>query len=254
VSAESTILVTGGTGTLGRAVVARLREAGSAPRVLSRRSGPGLVTGDLDTGEGLDEALRDVSVVVHSATRNGRDIAGTRRLIAAANRVGATPHLIFVSIVGVDSVPLPYYREKLAVERVVEGCGLPWTIQRVTQFHTLLDMIFRPLSRLPLLPVLAGTDVQPIDVADVAERFAALVLAPPAGRVPDLGGPQVRPMADLATAWLAARGSRRRVLPVRLPGRIAAGYRAGGHLAPEHADGRITFEEFLAERFAGRSR
>ena len=248
-----TTLVTGGTGTLGRAVVARLRAEGVEPRVLSRRTGPGLVTGDLDTGAGLAEATQDVSVVVHSATRyRGRDVDRTCRLIAAARRAGATPHLIYVSIVGVDRVPLPYYRQKLAVERVVEGAGLPWTIQRVTQFHTLLDMLFTPLSRLPLLPVLAGTDVQPIDVADAAERFAALALAPPAGRMPDLGGPQVRPMAALAASWLAARGTRRRVLPVRLPGKIGAGYRAGGHLTPGHAGGRITFEEFLSGRFAAR--
>ena len=44
------ILVTGGTGTLGQQVVSRLREAGRDVRVLSRRTGDGLVTGDLATG------------------------------------------------------------------------------------------------------------------------------------------------------------------------------------------------------------
>src|SRR5687767_14879301 len=111
-TATGTVLVTGGTGTLGRALVARLHAGGEQPRVLSRRVGPGLVTGDLDTGAGLEEALRDVSVVVHAASRHGRDVAGTQRLVAAARRVGADPHLVFVSIVGVDRVPLPYYREK----------------------------------------------------------------------------------------------------------------------------------------------
>ncbi len=245
---DGTILVTGGTGTLGRAVVERLRAGGVQPRVLSRRAGPGRAVGDLDTGAGLDDALRDVSVVVHSATRYRHDVAGTERLIAAARRVGVAPHLVFVSIVGVDRVPLPYYTEKVAVERVVEGSGLPWTVQRVTQFHNLVDAVLSRLGRLPVVPVLAATDFQPIDVRDVAERFAALVAGPPLGRAPDLGGPEVRSMAELARVWLDARGTPRRTVAVRLPGRIARGYRDGGHLAPEHAEGRITFEEFLAAR------
>jgi uncharacterized protein YbjT (DUF2867 family) len=98
------------------------------------------------------------------------------------------------------------------------------------------------------LPVLAGTDFQPIDLRDAADRLVALAGAEPAGRAADLGGPQVRPMAELGTAWSAARGRRRRVLPVRLPGGIGRGFRAGGHLAPERAGGRITFEEYLAGR------
>jgi uncharacterized protein YbjT (DUF2867 family) len=252
---DGTILVTGGTGQLGRVVVRRLGELGGAPtRVLSRRPGPGRVVGDLDTGAGLAEALDGVSLVVHAASRAGHDVARTGRLLAAARAAGVRPHVVFVSIVGVDRVPLPYYREKVAVERVVQDSGLPWTIQRITQFHTLLDAMLAPLSKLPVLPVLAGTDVQPIDVADAAERLVELVAAPRPGRAPDLGGPQVRSMADLARAWLTARGKRRAVVPVRVPGRIAAGYRAGGHLAPEHADGTVTFEDFLAARAAGRPR
>src|SRR6185312_2968622 len=133
------VLVTGGTGTLGSAVVARLRAAGSEPRVLSRKAGPGHLVGDLDSGAGLDEAVRGAAVVVHAATRPGHDVAGTERLVAALRRSAPGAHLVYVSIVGVDRVPLPYYREKLAVEGVVEGAGAPWTIQRITQFHTLLD-------------------------------------------------------------------------------------------------------------------
>lgn len=243
---DGTILVTGGTGTLGRVLVERLRADGHAPRVLSRRPGPGRAVGDLDTGAGLDEALRGASVVVHAASTPGHDVAGTRRLVEAARRVGGEPHLVFVSIVGIERVPLRHYREKLAVEEAVTGSGLPWTIQRATQFHDLLAMLFTRLSRLPVLPVLAGTDFQPVDVRDVAERLAALAGAAPAGRAPDLGGPQVLPMAELARAWLAARGVRRPVLPLPLPGAVARGYRAGGHLAREHAEGRRTFAEYLS--------
>jgi len=250
---DGPILVTGGTGTLGREVVRRLRDAGQQPRVLSRRAGPGLTRGDLDTGAGLDESVPGVAVIVHAATRPGHDLGGVRRLLAAVRRGGACPHVVFISIVGADRVPLSYYREKVAVEEALAGSGLPWTLQRTTQFHALLDRLFGYAARLPVVPVPAGTCVQPVDAGEVAARLVALAWAAPAGRVPDLGGPEVRSFAELARLWLAARRGRRPVLPVRVPGRVAAAYRAGGHLVPEHAEGRVTFAEYLAGRVGSAS-
>ncbi len=93
---DGPILVTGGTGTVGREVVRRFRDAGHRPRVLSRRTGPGLTTGDLDTGTGLDEAVRGAAVVVHAATRPGHDVAGARQLLAALRRTGARPHVVLI--------------------------------------------------------------------------------------------------------------------------------------------------------------
>lgn len=238
-----TVLVTGGTGRLGGALVARLDQ----PRVLSRRPGSGRVVGDLSTGEGLDDALTDVSVIVHCATSPTGDAATTERLAAAARRAGG-PHLIFVSIVGADRIPLGYYRENVRAERVVEDSGLPWTILRATQFHDFLAEMFASAARTGLLPVLAGTSFQPVALADVAARLAVLAVGPAQGRATDLGGPEVRPMADLARAWLAATGRRRAVVPLRLPGAIARGFRDGAHLTPEHADGVGTFAQFLAAR------
>lgn len=48
-----------------------------------------------------------------------------------------------------------------------------------------------------------------------------------------------------------ARGKRRAVLPVRLPGAVVRGYRSGGHLAPDHADGRVSFAAFLTAPGSG---
>ncbi|WP_433782218.1 SDR family oxidoreductase [Actinomycetospora sp. CA-101289] len=243
-----TVLVTGGTGNLGGALVARLEQ----PRVLSRRAGPGRVVGDLRTGEGLDDAVAGVSVIVHCATAPRGDADATARLVAAARRAG-TPHLVYVSIVGVDRIPLPYYREKLRAERVVADSGLPATILRATQFHDLLATLFATTARAGVLPVLAGTSFQPVAVDDVAARLADVVAGPPQGRATDLGGPEVRAMADLARTWAHATGRRRPVLPLRLPGAIARGFRDGAHLAPDHADGVGTFEQFLAARAGVRS-
>jgi uncharacterized protein YbjT (DUF2867 family) len=248
------ILVTGGTGTLGRVVVERLAAQGRQVRVLSRRPPPaergpaGWATGDLKTGRGIDAAVAGADVIVHCATGLG-DVGAGQHLIASARRAGS-PHLAYISIVGVDRIPVGYYKSKLEVERQVENSGLPWTVLRATQYHQLILRGCQALAHLPVLPVPAGTAFQPVDAREVAARLAELTTGPAAGRVPDMGGPEVRGAASLALSYLAARGRDRPVVPVRLPGAVFAGYRRGAHLAPDHAVGQVTFEEFLAERLA----
>ena len=250
----TTILVTGGTGTLGRPLVHRLAAAGHQVRVASRRQ-PGQplpdhaewTAVDLTTGSGLAEALTEVDTVVHCATsgRGRADLAAARRLLDAARAAGVR-HLVYISIVGVDRVPLGYYQAKLAVERMLAESGIGWTVLRTTQFHDLITTFFRVQRRMPVTLAIAGTRFQPIEVREVADRLAELAAGPPAGRVADLGGPEILDCADLARSYLRAGGRRRPVLPVWLPGAIFAGYRRGGHLAPDHAVGRITYAEHLA--------
>jgi uncharacterized protein YbjT (DUF2867 family) len=250
-------LVTGGSGTLGRSVVDRLLAGGHQVRVLSRRSRPAgapsrvdWVTGELVSGRGLAEAVAGVGLIVHCAGDPRRprvDLDGTRNLLEAAWAVG-TPHLVYISIVGIDRVPYRYYQAKLTTERLIQDSGLPWTILRATQFHQLLLLVTRGLVRLPVVPVPAATSFQPIDAAEVAGELARLAALPPSGRVPDMGGPEIRTATSLLGAYLQATGRRRLVLPLRLPGAVFAGYRQGGHLAPDRAVGHRTWEQFLAER------
>jgi len=255
--AMTAILVTGSTGTLGRALVPRLTEAGHEVRAFSRRPRPPSTppqtwaTGDLRANVGLDEALAGIEVVVHCASAQRGDQVAAQNLIAAARQAGA-PHLVYISIAGVDRVPVGYYGAKVAVERLIEDSGLPWTILRATQFHELILRGCELLARLPVLLVPAATSFQPVSAGEVAGRLACLAGQPPAGRVPDMGGPQVRTSRDLAGRYLRASGRHRPVLPVWLPGRAFAGYRRGGHLAPGHPTGTVTFDEFLAARFASR--
>ncbi|KKD02970.1 SDR family oxidoreductase [Streptomyces sp. WM6386] len=241
----TTILVTGGTGTLGRLVAERLRADGHEVRVLSRHAQPYAV--DLrEGGAALDVAVEGVDTVVHCATtQTGGDEKAAVNLIAAARRAGVG-HLVYISIVGVDRVPFGYYRSKLAVEKQVEESGLGWTVLRATQFHDLLVRALRAMAKSPVLVLPAGVSDQPVEVAEVADRLAELAAGSPAGRVADLGGPEVRSFESLAQAYVKASGRRRAVVNVPLTGKAYRGFRAGGHLAPEQAVGKGTFEEYLA--------
>jgi uncharacterized protein YbjT (DUF2867 family) len=82
----------------------------------------------------------------------------------------------------------------------------------------------------------------------VAARLVELALGPPVGLVPDMAGPQVYGMDELLRGYLRARGKRRPLVPVPLPGQAARAIRAGANLAPDRAVGRRTWEEFLADR------
>jgi uncharacterized protein YbjT (DUF2867 family) len=245
----SPVLVTGGTGRLGRHVVERLHDAHCEMRVLTRRSrepadGIEFVVGDLATGDGVATAVDGATAIVHCATSNRGDVDTTQNLVRAASRAGA-PHLVYPSIVGIDHISSwKYPKAKLQAERVVADCGLPWTTLRVTQFYDYILTGLQRLARLPVVPVPAGFAVQPIDPDEVAVRLVELALGEPAGRVPDLAGPQVTSWVGLLRGYLRASHRRRWVVPVRIPGTRAV--RAGGLLpAPGHAVGRRTWEQFL---------
>ena len=104
----SPVLVTGGTGRLGKLVVARLRRKGCDVRVLARRdrpTPPGVTffTADLRTDQGIEPAVTAAAAIIHCATSTRGDAEATRNLVAAASRTGSA-HLVYVSIVGIDRI------------------------------------------------------------------------------------------------------------------------------------------------------
>ena len=255
------ILVTGGTGTLGRQVVPLLLDAGCDVRVLSRRArdavdGIEYVQGDLLKDEGVAAAVEGAATIVHCAGSSKGDDDETRNLVRAAARAGK-PHLVYISVVGADRIPVVsgvdramfgYFASKLAAERIVADSGLPWTTLRATQFHDLVLTVAQAMTKLPVIPVPRGARFQPVDSGEVAARLVELALGTPAGLVPDMAGPRVYPLADLLRSYLRAAGKHRLMVPVWLPGRAARAVRGGANLAPQRAVGRRTWEDFLAER------
>lgn len=265
----SSILLTGGTGTLGRLVAPLLLEAGGKVRVLSRRAGDGgdgrdreggveFVTGDLATGAGIDAAVEGAETIVHCAGSAKGDDDKARNLVRAAAGAG-TRHLVYISVVGADRVPVTsrldramfgYFAAKRAAEHIVADSGVPWTTLRATQFHDLVLTMARGMAKMPVVPAPAGFRVQPVDARDVAARLAELALGEPSGFVAELGGPRTYGMGELVRGYLRAAGKRRRpFVPVRLPGKAARAYRDGANLTSGQVDaGGRTWEDFLAER------
>lgn len=249
---ETEILVTGGTGVLGRQVVERLRSSGEEVRVLSRGGRPGTVRGDLANGEGLGAAVDGVETIVHCASSLSKsrqsDVEGTGRLLRVARRAGVS-HVVYVSIVGVDRNPyFPYYRTKLETERVVRQSTAPWTILRATQFHDFVLRLIQTFERGSFVPVPKGVILQPIDTGEVADHLIELSHGDPAGHAPDIGGPEVRTFADLARAYLGVSGEEKRVIEMPLPGKAARAFREGAQTCPDQTYGERTWEEFLEER------
>jgi uncharacterized protein YbjT (DUF2867 family) len=242
----SIVLVTGGSGTLGRHLVPILASRGHEVRVLSRRPGAGTHVGDLATGAGVAEAGAGAELVVHAASdsRMGR----TDRL-QTANLLDALPscrHLVYVSIVGVDAIPFGYYRTKLACEELLGGSATPATVVRATQFHELLASALRGAARLPVAPLPLDALFQSVAAAEVAGRVADLLAGPAIVRAPDFGGPEVLNGWQLVAIWRARLGRPRSVLNLRLPGRIYRSFADGLNTAPDHAGGRQRWAEFVA--------
>src|SRR6476646_308196 len=259
------ILVTASTGRLGPLVVARLRAAVRPVRVLSRGkhgrdvlSDPGVTfaTADLSTGEGVDAAVAGMDVIVHLAGSQKGDGQKARHLVAAAERAGVR-HLVFISVVGADRIPMSsridrlmfgYFGSKREAERVIETSAVPWTILRASQFFDIALVTAEGICRMPIAIVPGGLRFQPVDTGEVAARLAELALSAPAGHVPDVAGPRTYELAELVSTYLAAAGRRRRIVRMPVPGAAARAIREGAILSPDRTVGRRTWEAFLEER------
>jgi uncharacterized protein YbjT (DUF2867 family) len=220
------VAVPGGTGRLGRRVVEELIARGHDVRVISRRAPQPALAGsthhpvDLVTGVGLDDALSGVDVVIDATNVRGggrtacpMSVIGTGRLLDGEARAGVAHH-VAISIVGIDDVPLSYYRAKRVQEELVERGRVGWSLLRATQFHELLDWLFEATARVGIVPA-PRFPVAPVDARVVARVLAGAAEAGPGGRLASVGGPRADPLGALARDWVRAR--RRRVLALAPP-------------------------------------
>lgn len=256
---DAPVLLTGGTGTLGRLVRDRLLGDGRKTRVLSRHDHTAeeaveYVKGDLATGLGVGNAVAGCELVIHCAGSAKGDDTKAQQLVEAAQQAGVA-HIINISVVGADKVPVSsvidramfgYFRAKFRAEQLIAESGIPWTTLRATQFHDLMLATVRGMARLPVVPVPRSVRFQPIETGEVADRLLELAAGPPAGLVPEIGGPRIYDLSELLRTYLDAVGKRRPVLKMALPGKAAQALENGANLVPSRSVGARTWEEFLA--------
>ena len=137
------IVVIGGTGLIGSKTVERLRRKGHDVVAASPSSGVNTIT-----GEGVAEAVAGAEVVIdlanspsfeEKAALEFFETAG-RNLLAAEAAAGVKHH-VALSVVGTERLGASgYFRGKMAQEKLIRACGLPYTIVHSTQF---LDFLGR---------------------------------------------------------------------------------------------------------------
>lgn len=262
------ILVAGGTGALGSAVVERLKSDDRHVRVLSQRASPANLDpsyqwaqADVVTGVGLQEALRDVDIIVNcignAQDAYKTDVLGVKRLAEMAKDAGVK-HFFHISIVGIEQIELQYYRYKVQAEAVVIESGVPYSIQRLTQFHTLLDHMMTSMrveDTVCTLPIAGTAQFQPIDTRDVAAYISPLLFSEFAGRLPDVGGPQILHISEIARVFHMAQGITGAILvdPETgfFPSTAVDGFMQGLNTVPDNRHGQITWSDYIRERYIG---
>ncbi|MCK1739865.1 NAD(P)H-binding protein [Bradyrhizobium sp. 139] len=259
-------LVTGGTGHLGRDIVHRLVRDGRRVRVFARspgaRSDVEWAIGDLATGIGLREALRDVDTVINAATcspiaRRGGirpidffrspsavDVEGTEQLVSLSGEAEVR-HLLHVSIVGLDEATLPYARVKLAGERLVRASALSWSVIRAMPFYYLLDRLLSGLAWLPVWPV-PTTPFNPVDTSDVADHVVTCAFDGQRGVRAEIGGPEDLDLVAFARQYQDARRPPRKILPISLSKAKAYGM---GLVVSQGVRGRLSWADWLHRHY-----
>jgi uncharacterized protein YbjT (DUF2867 family) len=257
------VLVMGGTGLLGRAVTAEAVERGHDVVVASRRvpddDAPQYIPGadyraaDIVSGDGLEEALERVDVLIDASNGTGREAAhvfafGSQNLMHTAARFGVH-RAVLASIVNVELSSYKYYRAKAAQEVIYRESPLETRIVRLTQFHEFVTSFFQRGSRLGLIYAPAKISFQPIAVNDAARLLVDAAEDDGhdgANSTRSFGGPRVETARDLAGQWKSSTGARGAIVGVAIPGPLGVSWRAGQNLVPEQAIEGLAYSEWLS--------
>jgi uncharacterized protein YbjT (DUF2867 family) len=229
------ILVTGGTGFVGRTIVHALRAEGHDVRALVRKPGSNAVQrlaswgceafqGDMTDAESLRRGVAGCEAVVHLvAIPTGSDEAferimsrGTRDLVEAAKDSGVARFVQMSALgTGERSKDLTaYFRAKWEQEETVKASGIGHVILRPSfvfgRDGGMLPLLIRQVRWSPVVAVIGTRKLQPIWVDDVAAYFAKALTTPDAtNRTFELGGPDVETWDGLYERIKRVLGKRR---------------------------------------------
>ena len=249
------ILVTGSTGQLGSTLLKQLNGSDYQVKLTSRRKPEGIehfewVYSDLLTGEGIEEAIKDVEVIIHAATspiKNSKivEVSGFKEFLGKLHHI---KHFIYPSIVGIDEIPFKYYQQKYEAENLLKNSSIPHTIVRSTQFHHFVENIFisKPLFKRYIVP--RNIKFQSVDVSEFANHLIALVEKDPQGRADDFAGPDIMTLREMAELKININNEPNKVLSIPVPGKLYKSFSAGKNTNSIRKMGNITFEEYLLEK------
>jgi uncharacterized protein YbjT (DUF2867 family) len=244
------IAVAGGTGVAGRWTVGALRADGHEAIVIARSAGADLVTGDgLDTALAGVDAVIDATNVASSGKRASSEFfeATARTLMRTAAAAGVR-HIVALSIIGIDRVPYGYYQGKLRQEQVLQESSVPVSILRAAQFHEFPGQYLATM-RGPVV-IVPRWRAQPVAAREVGAALARIA-ARDSAAMSELAGPREETMADMIRQVVRARGDRRLVVSVRVPGAAGKAMATGGGL-PDRPGlrGTQTFADWVTEQRA----
>jgi uncharacterized protein YbjT (DUF2867 family) len=246
------ILVTGSTGHLGSALLNQLKGSDYKVKITSRKKPKGSehfewIYSDLFSGEGLEEAVKDVDVIIHSATSPNKhskvvEVSGFNEFLRKAKHI---KHFIYPSIVGIDEIPLNYYKHKLEAEILLKNSSIPHTIVRSTQFHHFIDNLFlsKPVLKRYIVP--GNFKCQSVDVNEFANHLIGILDKGPQGKIEDFGGPDIVTLKEMADLKIKINNEDNKVLSISLPGKLFKAFSDGKNTNPVRKMGRNTFEDFL---------
>ncbi len=257
------VALTGGTGFVGRHVVATLLRRGHRVRALTRdpgrtrflpQQGVESLPGHLGDRAALERLARGADAMIHLVgiiveqgpqTFAAVHVEGTRAVLAAAGAAGVS-RFVHMSAVGARDEPgaTPYHRTKRQAEQLVRDSGLSHAILQPSIINGPESAPIRLLARLhcwsPAVPVFGDGrfPTQPVWVEDVALAFAFGVERHDVSGVFELGGPQVLTYEEFLLAiGRAARCSRPLIhIPLGLVQAVARGFDLLGAAAPITSD------------------
>lgn len=230
------VLVTGGTGFVGREIVRELIASGHRVRSLSRgthlRESPEMPPGNVLDAASLPQAFAGVEAVIHlvgiisefgEQTFENVHVRGTQNVVSAAQQAGAK-RFVHMSALGTrPNAVARYHQSKWAAEEIVRGSGLDWTIFRPSIIYGpgdgFVNLFAKIIRRSPIVPIMGDGEskFQPVTVESVATAFVKALAEPRAvHQTFDLCGAEVFTLNEIVDAILTVMQRRRLKLHVPL--------------------------------------
>lgn len=250
----SSILITGATGLLGKAVCSVLLKRGIQYTVATHRKPieNEMVYLDLASMEGMDSASLNKPIILHLASDKKHpenDFYGTKRLLHQIVEQGYNPHFIYISIVGIDQLPITYFKRKFQVEEEIKKSGVSYSILRTTQFHNFIDQILKQSLKFRLSILPKKILVQPIDVTVVAEKLINMCFEQPSNHIESIGGQEVLSLGEMVDFWLGVKNKHKTVMNMPVWGRTGRSLTGGCLTCEKRTNRGKNWRQWVTDRY-----